>query len=179
MDLSEDVLFPDGVDNMGGITKRAYVGFGSSFTTLSEPIVNPVAYEDRVTIATAHVLAPGEKLIELYVMYDKSGIDSPLVGARKAKSHKPKNTYFYPGDDAKCLGFYDLIKNADLVTFCEPQEGDHYIQTGTKGLPASLVAGSVKSGVGPEGEKGITFEIEAPSRRPYYIYTAVLPRVGV
>lgn len=179
MDLTTDVLFQDGIDNMAGITRRAFIGFVSAFTTLSLPPVNPTNYADRVTIADDHVLAAGKKTIELYIMYDKSMIESPLVGGRKAKSHKPKATYFYPGDDATALGVYDLLKNADLVTFNEPiEEGAYYIQVGTKALPASVVAGSFKTGTGPEGEKGITFEIEAPSARPVYHYTGDLPRVG-
>jgi hypothetical protein len=178
MDLSTDVLFTDGQDNMGGLTKRAYIGFEGAFTSLSTPVANPATYGARVTITDNHVLANGKKLIELYIMYDKSGIESPLVGSRKAKSYKPTATYFYPGNDADCIGFQDLIKNSDLITFNEQQDGDGYIQIGTRKLPASLVAGSVKTGVGPEGEKGIMFEIEAPSRAAYYLYTGDLPRVG-
>lgn len=179
MDLTTDVLFADGIDNMGGLTKRAFLGFISAFTSLAEPPAVATTYAERVTIADDHVLAAGKKTIELYIMYDKSMIESPLVGGRKAKSHKPKATYFFPGDNATCMGMYDLIKNADMVTFNEPQEGTHYLQIGSTALPASLVAGSYKSGTGPEGEKGITFEIEAPSRRPVYFYTGELPRLGV
>lgn len=179
MDLSTDVLFADGQDNMGGITKRAFLAFISAFTTISKPVTNPTAYADRVTIATAHVLGAGKKMIELYVMYDKSGVDSPMVGGRKAKSSKPKATLMYPGTDADCVGLIDAIKNGDLLVFVKQQDGGPgYIQVGTEDLPASLVAGSVKTGTSPEGEKGITFEIEAPSRSPFYYYTAILPRVG-
>lgn len=178
MDLTGDVLFADGQDNMAGITKRAYIGFLTSFTTISTPVANPTTFAARVTIADDHVLAAGKKVIELYVMYDKSGVESPLAGSRKAMSSKPKATLFYPGNDATCIGLMDTIKNADLLTFLEPQDGEGLIQIGTQKLPASVVAGSVKTGVGPDGEKGITFEIEAPSRAPYYIYTGDLPRLG-
>ena len=179
MDLTTDVQFPDGIDNMAGITRRAFLGFVSAFSTLALPVANPTTYAARVTIATNHVLLTGKKLVELYIMYDKSMVESPLVGGRKAKSSKPKATLFYPGDDADALGFYDAIKNGDLALFLEPlEEGDYYIQVGTKALPASVVAGSYKSGTGPEGEKGITFEIEAASAKPIYHYTGDLPRVG-
>lgn len=179
MDLTTDVIFPDNIDNMAGLTKRAYLGFASSFTTLSTPPATPTTYAERVTIADDHVLATGKKTSELYIMYDKSNIESPLVGARKAKSHKPKATYFYPGTDPECLGFYDLLKNGDIIAFNEPQEdADYYLQVGTNKLPASLVNGSVKWGTGPEGEKGISFEIEAPSAKPIYIYAGALPRLG-
>lgn len=178
MDLSKDVRFGDNQDNMAGVTKRAYIGFEFDFLTLATPIAVPVEYADRVTIATAHVLKPTKKIVELFIMYDKSEIESPLVGQRKGKSHKPKFKLFYPGTDAEVTGFYDFIKNADLILFAEPPEGDYLYQVGNKKLPASLVAGTWKTGAGPEGENGVNFEVEAPSSRPIYFYTAALPRVG-
>lgn len=178
MDLSTDVIFQDGIENMAGIKKRAFLAFCSAFTSIATPIGTPVTLSDRVTIATAHVLATGKKMIELYVMYDKSGVESPLAGARKGKSFKPKATLFYPGTDAECMGLIGLIKNADMLCFTQPQDGTGYIQVGTEGLPAYLDAGSVKWGTSPDGEKGITFEITAASHEAAYMYTATLPRVG-
>jgi hypothetical protein len=180
MDLSEDVLFPDGINNMGGITKRAFLAFVSDFTSIAVPIADPLTYSDRVSIATAHVLAVGKKMVELYVMYDASGVESASAGGRKGKSFTAKATLMYPGTDAECLGFFDVIKNADLILFLEEQDGDDgYIQIGTERLPASVTGGSVKTGNKPDDAKGISFEVSAPSQGPYYKYTAVLPRVGV
>lgn len=178
MDLTTDVLYGDGQENMAGIKKIAFLAFVSSFTTISTPVASPSDYASRVTIATAHVLASTKKVIQLYVMYDKSGIESPLQGMRKGKSFKPKLTLFYPGTDAACLGLIGLIKNSDLLTWAQPQDGTGLYQVGTEGLPASLTAGSVKTGTAPDGEKGITFEIEAPSHEAFYVYTASLPTVG-
>ncbi|QTE38507.1 hypothetical protein J3L18_05365 [Mucilaginibacter gossypii] len=179
MDLTTDVLFADGQDNMAGLTRRLFLAFASSFTTLSTPAANPTTYAGRVTIADDHVLATGKKVIEVYIMYDKSMLESPSVGGRKGKSWKPKITAFAPGTDMDTTGLLDTIKNADLIGFAEPQEdAAYYLQVGTKKLPLSLVNGSWKSGTGPEGEKGITFELEAPSQRPVYFYTGDLPRVG-
>lgn len=177
MDLSEDVIFLDGIENMGGIKKRAFLSFVSDYLSIAIPTVS-TTLASRVTISTAHVLHQTKKTIELYVMYDKSGVESPTAGQRKGMSFKPKATLFYPGTDASVIGLIGLIKNGDMLCHCEPMDGEGLIQIGTEDLPASLTAGSVKTGTAPDGEKGVSFEISAPSHEAYYLYTAELPRVG-
>lgn len=178
-DILEDVQFPDGAKNMAGISKNAYIAFESSFTTLGEPVAEPGTLDAVVEISTAHVLKSGGKVHKLTVMYDKSTIESTMVGAtRKSHSWKPKAKLFYAGTEAKVLGFAATIQNADLITFLEPLNGEGMIQIGSSKLPAYVVSGSVKLGEGPEGEKGVTFEIEAPCDAPYYLYTAILPKLG-
>lgn len=178
MDLSADVLFPDGIENMGGVTKRAFIGRVSDFTTIATPIAVPVAYEDRVLIPGPHVLAAGKKLIETYIMYDKSGIESPSQGTRKGMSSKPKFTLVLPGNLPTQVGLLDFIKNDDLLVFAEQQDGDGYIQIGTERLPACVTSHTVTTGTSPDAEKSITIVVEAPSHAPYYFYTGDLPRVG-
>jgi hypothetical protein len=180
MDLTTDVLFADGKDNMGGITKRAYIVFLSSLLTVAKPVANPSTYAARVTIEADHVLKTGKKLIEVSVLYDKSGVESPSVGMRKGMSSKPKMTLVAAGNEADMVGLIDLLKNSDCLTFAEPQEedGDHLIQIGTEGLPASLTSYAISTGTGPEGEKTCTMVFEAPSRAPYYFYKGDLPRIG-
>jgi hypothetical protein len=179
MDLSADVLFPDGIENMGGITKKAYIGFVSDFTTIQKPTDAPAAYADVVTIATAHVLAVGKKTIEVYVMYDKSGVEAPSQGTRKGMSYKPKVTLVQPGNQAECLGLASIMKNADVLLFLTPQDGgDYFIQVGSEDLPASMTSSTITTGTSPEAEKSVTMVFEAPSRQPYYMYTADLPRLG-
>lgn len=178
MDLSNDVIFVDGQDNMGGIKKLAYIGFVGDFTTIQTPADSPATYADKITISEAHVLASGKKTIALYVMYDKSGVESPTAGGRKQKSFKPKVTLMYPGNDAEIIGFTSIIKNADMLVFVEPMDGGDFIQIGSADLPATVDTATVKTGNAPDGEKGVTFDIVAPSNDPYYIYTAAIPRVG-
>lgn len=180
IDLLADVSYPDGQDNMAGITKTGYIALVSAFTTIATPDTDAVGakLEDIVKIKTPHVLGATKKVYKLFVMYEKSGVESTSVGGRKAKSWKPKLKFFYCGTEAEILGFVTLIQNADLLAFAQPLDGTGLIQVGSEELPASLVAGSVKTGEGPEGEKGVSFEIEAPGRTPWYIYDAVLPLVG-
>lgn len=179
LDLLTDVAYQDGKDNMAGTTKNAFIGVVSHFTSIAKPIAVPVALGDGVKITTAHVLATGKKLIKLFVMYEKSGVESTSVGQRKSKSWKPKAKFFYPGTQAEIIDLLSILGNPDLLAFMEPMDEEGLIQIGTEALPASLVSGSVKTGEGPEGEKGVMFELEAPSRKAWYIYTAVLPRLGV
>lgn len=179
MDLLTDVLYTDGRENMAGVKAFAYLGLEADFLTLQTPIANPVTYADRVTIAVAHVLKAAKATIKVFAMYDKAGVESPMVGNRKSKSFKPKYTFFYPGTEAECIGFLGLIKNSDLIAFIPQMDEAGYIQVGAEGLAASIVAGSVKTGVGPEGEKGVTFELEAPCREAWFVYTAAVPRLGV
>jgi len=178
-DILNDVMFVDTADNMAGITKTAFIAFVSSFTTIAKPIAVPVKMEDKVLIGTPHVLKAGEKVRKVFVMYEKSGIESPMVGSRKAMSWKPKLKLMYCGTDAQILAFVSGIMQGDLIAWATPMDGVGLIQIGTEELPASVVAGSVKTGEGPEGEKGVTFEIEAPSRQAWYIYTSPLPTAAV
>jgi hypothetical protein len=179
MSILDDVRFPDGADNMAGITKSAFVALVSSFATLAKPIAVPVVLGDKSKIITAHVLKAAEKVHKVTVLYDKSGVESALVGGTKSHSWKPKLKLMYCGTEAEILDFVTLIQNAEIVAWAEPLDGTGLIQIGSEALPAYLVSGSVKTGEGPEGEKGVTFEVEAPSRTPWYIYTAALPRLGV
>lgn len=180
MDLTADVIYGDGLQNMGGIKKLAYIGLANSFTSLATPVIPAVTYGDLVKIVTPHVLATGKKIIKLYVMYDKSGVTSPSAGGRKQKSSKPKMTLMYPGNDAEILGLVTLLQNSDCICFAQPQDDTvGYIQVGTADLPATLTTYNVITGTTPEAEKGVTLEFEAPSRTPYYLYEAVLPLIGV
>ena len=179
MNLLLDVAFADGQENMAGVKGAAYIGLLADFSTLQVPIANPITYADRVTIATAHVLAAAKATIKCFTMYEKSGVESPMVGGRKSKSFKPKYKFFFPGTQAACLGMLGLIKNSDLVAFIPQMDEAGYIQIGAADLAASIVSGSVKTGEGPEGEKGVMFEIEAPCREAWFVYTAALPRLGV
>lgn len=179
LELLTDIAYQDGKDNMAGLTKDAFIGVVSHFLSIAKPIAIPLVLGDGVKIVTPHVLSPGKKTFKLFVMYEKSGVESASVGARKSKSWKPKMKFMYCGTDAEMLDFVSLIQNADLLAFATPMDEAGLIQVGTEALPATLVSGSVKSGEGPEGEKGVTFELEAPSRKAWYIYTAALPRLGV
>ncbi len=179
MDLQNDVIYADGQENMGGLKKSAFIGLVSEFLSIATPIAVPAAYGDLVTIPGSHVLMTGKQTIELYVMYDKSGVDSPSAGQRKGKSSKPKATLMYPGNDAQILGLLSLIKNSDCLLFLEPLDNSAgYIQIGTQDLPATLTSYDIKTGNSPEAEKGVTLVFEAPSRVPYYLYTGILPRLG-
>ena len=179
MDLTTDVIYGDGQENMGGIKKIAYIGLVSAFSSIAKPVASPMSYADTVTIATAHVLAAGKKVIKCYVMYDKSGIASPSQGGRKMKSSKPKVTLVYPGNDAAIIGLVNILKNSDCLIFVQPEDDSApFIQIGTEDLPATLTTFNVNTGTAPDGDKGVTLEFEAPSRAPYYIYTAALPLAG-
>ena len=179
MNLATDVLFSDDKENMAGVKGVAFIGRVASFQLLQTPVANPTTYEARVTIATAHTLNLNSATIKCFSMYEKSGVESPMVGGRKSKSFKPKYKFFYPGTDAACIGFLGEIKNSDLVAFIPQMDEAGYIQIGAADLAASIVSGSVKTGEGPEGEKGVMFEIEAPCREAWFVYTAALPRLGV
>lgn len=177
IDLLTDVTYPDGQDNMAGLAKDAFIGVLSDFATIAKPAAS-AALGDRVIIKTPHTLKATKKTYKLFVMYEKAGVESPMVGSRKSKSWKPKLKLMYCGTDAQILDFLTTIQNVDLLAFATPLDGSGLIQIGTEELPATVVAGSVKTGEGPEGEKGVSFEIEAPSRAPWYIYSSPLPRVG-
>lgn len=179
LELLTDITYQDGKDNMAGVTKDAFIGIVSHFSSIAKPIANPVALGDGVKIPTAHVLATGKKTYRVFNMYEKSGVESTKVGQRKSGSWKPKGKYFYPGTDAEIIDFVALILNSDLLAFQTPMDEAGMIQIGSEALPAYVITGSVKTGEGPEGEKGVMFEVEAPSRRAWYIYTAALPRLGV
>lgn len=178
LDILTDMVYPDGQDNMAGVAKDAFIGIVSDFATIAKPIAVPVAIGDGVKIVTAHVLKATKKTFKFFVMYEKSGVESPMVGQRKSKSWKPKFKLFYPGGDAVAMDILSLLQNVDIIAWATPLDGVGLLQIGSEELPATIVAGSVKTGEGPEGEKGISFEVEAPSRKPYYLYTAALPRLG-
>lgn len=179
VELLTDIAYTDGRENMAGVKATAYIGLIADFLTLQVPTPTPATYGDRVKITTAHVLIENKATIKCFAMYDKAGVESPLVGGRKSKSFKPKYSFFYPGTDAEIVGLLGFIKNSDLIAFIPQMDESGYIQIGSADLAATIVAGSVKTGVGPEGEKGVMFELEAPCRDAWFVYTAAVPRLGV
>ena len=114
--------------------------------------------------------------VRLYSTQGKGTLNFTAEGGRDFENFSIGGTLFYPSTKSEALAMASAILGRDLIILVEENsDSDHFLQVGTKKLPARLVS-SGDWGTELNGEKGITFTIQAfHGKKTPYLYTGVIP----
>jgi len=174
----EGLSFVDGLENTSGIQEDAYLIPFDYIKTLQVPTPGTTP-ESLIEITTAHVLATGKSIIPLYTMFEKSELESQLMGETYSHVWMTQAKFFMPQPGEQNSINLSILKNRRFIVLVKRMGSNNFVQIGTAGMYAKLKAGGKLSfGQGPTGSPGIEFQIEAPGVHPFFVYTASLPVTG-
>ena len=169
-----DLTWGDGIENMGGFTSVAYLGFIPEIATFPTRNAAPTTPTEAITLTGAFVMKPEKKFIEVYVTPGTFDASAENQGETDAKSFHIKGELFYPGTQADCLAFCRMINNNRAVLIgTNPNTGERYCW-GEQHLPVTFKP-KVTWGKGPADRRGATIEWECDSFSPAWIYSGALP----
>jgi len=169
----------DGQENPAALSEDAYILIRSEIATFGTPAANGTTPASLLEITAPHVMKTGKSPIPCFTMMEKSDFESALTGEVYSKLFMPTATLFLPQPTSENAGNISVIKNCRLILLIKRTGDQYFTQIGTQDLSAKVKEGSVKYGKGPTGEPGITFQVEAPSIHPFYLYKGALPVTGV
>ena len=167
--LSKDTT---NIHNDAGIAGHVFFCQVSEIATLPVPGNTPDAYEDSATVSTDVTFLPGFCWKRIEVTLEKNALASELVGDRDQMSARTTLTLKRADLKANTLGFYEHIKNAQLI-FLIPQLDGEYKLMGSLDVPVTMTGGSATTGDAVDSEKGATMEFSCPGRMPY-LYTGII-----
>jgi|NOAtaT_7_FD_contig_123_35976_length_850_multi_3_in_0_out_0_2 hypothetical protein len=165
--------YADGTKTNPGINQYIYMAPVSDILTIQKPASTPTTYAASVTISTAHVMKTGKKFEKIYCIRDKGMLESKGLGGLKMKASESDLKIFIPGTKAELKGFYEFIKNRDLIILAPGRDGEIH-QLGTEDLPCSLKEFSWKTGEKAGDDVGAEITFSASGETPY-TYAAAVP----
>jgi hypothetical protein len=165
--------YADGTKTNPGINQYIYMAPVSDILTVQKPSGSPTTYAASVTIATAHVMKTGKKFEKIYCIRDKGMIESKGLGGLKMKASETELKIFIPGTEASLKGFYEYIKNRDVIILAPGRDGQIH-QVGTEDLPCSLKDFTWKTGEKAGDDVGAELTFSA-SGEIAYTYSAAIP----
>lgn len=165
--------YADGTKTNPGINQYIYMSPVSDILTIQKPVSNASTYAASVTIATAHVMKTGKKFEKVYCIRDKGMLESKGLGGLKMKASETELKIFIPGTKAELKGFFEHIKNRDLIILAPGRDGEIH-QLGTEDLPCSLKEFSWKTGEKAGDDVGAELTFSA-SGEIAWTYAAAIP----
>ena len=162
MDL-EDVVWPNGQNNDGGLATVLYVARASDFTTIRWIPDAPASLEEKVTITTDHVFASGKCFKKISCTLEKGQLVSTLGGERNSHSYENMATIAQPGNKKLMLGLLEEFKNDDLIVLVKELDGQ-VRQLGWEDVPAHLDTGETTTGTAVTDFKGSTLTFKSIGR---------------
>lgn len=159
-----------GEENLPGIT-RGYFIKAEDIDTEAKPVANPTTALESLEIIGSHTLANSKYFAKMYSTLGKGNLKFDSEGSRDFENFKTTGILFYPSTKKDAIAMSSAILGQDLIILLEENtETSYFLQVGTKKLPARVVSAG-DWGTELNGEKGITFNIEAfHGKKPVYFY---------
>jgi len=170
----DDLLWPDGEDNIGGTQVNHYYAPLNHFNILPVPVEPAVSLEDMVTISTDVEFITGRKFLKLYSTQDTGRVLDKLVGEFDGKSFEHSFEWFFPGTLEKALALITKFANSNMVFVASEADGKKRLIGSTK-FPAKLSMADVDTGAKTSDRKGVKLKVESRGITPSPVYTGALP----
>lgn len=176
MGLLENLRWADGQANPSGIKTKLFLALKSEIVTHPKVIAAPATAAENVELAGDFEMATGKTFIDIYSTQGKGKVWWESTGEKDHKMFLNKGSFKYPdiSDEAKSMA--KLLLNSNVVAV-------YLLPTGS-GIPRAVVIGEEDfdttvtnngdSGDAPGSEKGLSFELEAPSFNPLPTYKGVI-----
>ena len=154
------VAWPAGSDNMGGIATRAFFCPARSFTAWP----GWESADSVVLDLSKATYLKDEGFIEIYVTYNSGGISAEPVGDTDGVCSKQSGEFFHPGSTEEMARFARAVQNTPGVFVFQDTQG-RYRVVGDVVNPAKVTA-KHETGKKAEDRNGWTISFEAYSTRP-------------
>lgn len=172
-----DLLWPDGTDNIGGTeVNHYYAPINDILTFPSLPAV-PATLAEEVTISDPFVFKTGKKFLKVYSTLDTGKIDDKSVGEFDGKSFEHIFEFLFPGSRAEALALIRKMNNTNMVFIASEANGQKRI-IGSLGFPAKMSLSDVTTGSKTADRKGTSIKVESRGVTPAPIYTGVIPLIA-
>jgi hypothetical protein len=176
MTLMANLRWADGQVNPSGIKTKLFLALKSEIVTHPKVVAAPATPAENVELAGDYEMAAGKTFIDIYSTQGKGKAWWESTGEKDHKMFLNKGSFKYPdiSDEAKSMA-KQLLNSNVVAVFLLP--------TGS-GIPRAVVIGEEDfdttvtnngdSGDAPGTEKGLFFELEAPSFNPLPTYKGAI-----
>lgn len=174
----DDVTWPSGKNNTGGIQQAIYVGLMADVLTFPSTVAtDPLAIsgdlKDLVTINADLVMKDGKPLKKVYVTLEKGELKHDGQGEMDGRSFANTLDILHPGNSPEALGFLSFVKNADLVILLADTDGQKRL-LGNRGYPAKLVDSKGTTGGTTASLKHSTMQFKSAGNIPAPIFNGAV-----
>ncbi len=170
----DDLLWPNGTDNIGGTQVNHYYAPLININFLPVPQEPAVTLDDIVTISSNVEFYTGRKFLKIYSTMDTGRVQDKLVGDLDGKSFEHSFEWFFPGTLAKALALITKFSNSNMI-FIASEANSQKRMIGSRKFPAKLTLADVDTGAKTSDRKGIKLKVESRGTTPAPIYTGVIP----
>jgi hypothetical protein len=169
----DDLVWPDGSDNIGGTQVMHFYAPVVDFLNLPAITASPSTLAEMVTISTDITFKPARKFLKIYSTMDTGRVLDKLVGEFDGKSFEHAFEFFFPGTIAEALAIVTKFANSNMVFVAAEANGQKRI-IGSRKFPAKLSVADVDTGAKTSERKGIKLKVESRGTTPAPIYTGVI-----
>jgi hypothetical protein len=173
----DDLLWPDGSDNIGGTEVNHYYAPLSEIDEFPEISATPANLAEEVTISADFTFNTGGRFRKIYSTLDTGKIDDKSVGEFDGKSFEHVFEFFFPGSKAEALALIRKMNNTNMVFIASEANGQKRI-IGSRAFPAKMSMSDVSTGQKTADRKGTTIKVESRGVTPAPIYTGAIPLVA-
>lgn len=178
----EDVLWPQGSDNMSGLIGDLYFAPLDDIDVATLPVIGA-----DLVVSGNIVLVALKKFFRLYNTRGNGKITSTIVGERDGKSFENVFEFKFPGDTPEIIAFLRQVSNTPGVVIGRTPQGvyrvlglsaikdvDGVTDVTTYDLPAYLESAAGDTGAAGGDAKGHTIQFKSEALSPPLIYTGVI-----
>lgn len=169
-----DLLWPDGQDNIGGTQVNHYYAPLVTFQYLPTVPDVPATLGEMVTISEDVEFYTGKKFLKIYSTLDTGKVADKLVGEFDGKSFEHSFEWFFPGTMDQALALISKFANSNMIFIASEANGQKRM-IGTRKFPAKLAMADVDTGAKTSERKGIKLRVESRGITPAPIYTGSIP----
>lgn len=170
----DDLLWPNGTDNIGGTQVNHYYSPLSHFQLLPVPPEPATTLSEMVTISDNVVFYTGRKFLQIYSTIDTGRVLDKLVGELDGKSFEHTFEWFFPGTLDNALALISKFANSNMIFIATEADGKKRM-IGSRKFPAKLALSDVDTGAKTSDRKGIKMKVESRGITPAPIYTGIIP----
>jgi hypothetical protein len=170
----DDLLWPDGTDNIGGTEVNHYYAPLSDIAVFPGIPTTPATLTEEVTVADDFEFNTGKKFLKIYSTLDTGKIDDKSVGEFDGKSFEHSFEFFFPGTIGEALALIRKMNNTNMVFIASEANGQKRI-IGSPAFPAKMSMSDVTTGQKTADRKGTTIKVESRGVTPALIYTGAIP----
>jgi hypothetical protein len=169
----DDLVWPDGSDNIGGTQVMHFYTSLASISTLPALPLSPLTLPEVVTISEHILFYTGKKFFKLYSTMDTGRVVDKLVGEFDGKSFEHSFEFFFPGTLDMALAIVTKFANSNMIFIATEANGQKRL-IGSKKFPAKISVADVDTGAKTADRKGIKMRVESRGTTPAPIYTGAI-----
>ncbi len=169
-----DLLWPDGTDNIGGTEVNHYYAPLADIDVFPSLPAVPATLAEEVTIDDVFEFKTGKKFLKVYSTLDTGKVEDKSVGEFDGRSFEHSFEFVFPGSRAEAFALIRKMNNSNMVFIASEANGQKRV-IGSLAFPAKMSMSDATTGQKTADRKQITIKVESRGVTPAPIYTAAIP----